>query len=482
MRVNYQENGTLQFRVLSDDQIEEILSASMEILERIGVKIENEEGFQLLVDGGASSADGKVVKIPSFMVKGALATAPGRIVLAGRNGRRGLVLEKDRIHFGTGSDLPFFMDPETGQRRRTLFDDVVAAAKVVDALPNLDFFMSHGLVSDVPEAHYDRHQFLAMLMGTAKPYVITAVDGQGLQDQYDMACLVLGGEREFRQNPLFGIYAEPISPLVHSKTALEKVLIAAKHRIPVVYVPAPSAGGTAPVTMAGVLAGGLADTLAGLVLSQLKNPGTGFVMGGVFTSLDMRTMVFTYGSPELLLLDAALSDIAKYLKIPVFSTSGCTDSKVFDQQAALEAGLSILMAALSGANLIHDNGYIESGLTGSLEMLVLVDEAVSLVKRMMQGVRVNRESLAVDVIERTGIGGQYLQDEHTLEHFKEEIWSPKVLDRQVHDSWEKGGAKTMGERCRERVIDILQSHQPEPVLDEKTVKELKNFCRKIDGT
>ena len=482
MRVNYKESGTLQFRVLSDDQIEEILSASMEILERIGVKVEDEEGMRLLVDGGASSVDGKVVKIPSFMVKSALATAPGRIVLAGRNGRRELVLEKDRIYFGTGSDLPFFMDPETGKRRRTLFDDVVAAARVVDALPNLDFFMSHGLVSDVPEMHYDRHQFLAMLMGTAKPYVITAVDGQGLQDQYDMACMVLGSEHEFRENPLFAIYAEPISPLVHSKTALEKLLIAAQHRIPVVYVPAPSAGGTAPVTMAGVLAGGFADTLAGLVISQLKNPGTGFVMGGVFTSLDMRTMVFTYGSPELLLLDAALSDIAKYLKIPVFSTSGCTDSKVFDQQAALEAGLSILMAALSGANLIHDNGYLESGLTGSLEMIVLVDETVSLVKRMMQGVRVNRESLAVDVIERIGIGGHYLQDEHTLEHFREEIWSPLVLDRQVHDSWEKGGAKTMGERCRERVMDILQSHQPEPVLDEKTVEELESFCKKIDGT
>ena len=144
--------------------------------------------------------------------------------------------------------------------------------------------------------------------------------------------------------------------------------------------------------------------------------------------------------------------------------------------------MSILMAALSGANLIHDNGYIESGLTGSLEMLVLVDEAVSLVKRMIRGMRVNRESLAVDVIERVGIGGHYLQDEHTLEHFREEIWSPLVIDRQVHAKWEKAGAKTMGERCRERVMDILQSHQPEPVLDEKTVRELKIFCKKIDGT
>ncbi|MCK4804320.1 MAG: trimethylamine methyltransferase family protein, partial [Spirochaetes bacterium] len=320
MRVNYRQNNTPQYRVLSDDQIEEILSASMEILEHVGVKIENEEGVRLLKEGGAYCGDDNLVKIPSFMVKKALLTAPGRIVLSGRDGKRDLVLEKDRIYFGTGSDLPFFLDPYSGERRRTVFKDVVNAARVADALPNIDFFMSMGLVSDAPPGHYDRHQFLAMLMGTAKPYIITSIDGRGLKDQFDMASMVVGGDEVFRQNPLFGIYAEPISPLVHPGTTIEKVLVSAEYGIPLVFVPAPSAGGTAPVTMAGILAAGLADTLAGLILSQLKRVGSGFVMGGVFTSLDMRTTIFTYGSPELLLLDAALSDIAKYLKIPVFST------------------------------------------------------------------------------------------------------------------------------------------------------------------
>ena len=159
MRVNYRQNNTPQYRVLSDDQIEEILSASMEILEHVGVKIENEEGVRLLKGGGAYCGDDNLVKIPSFMVKKALLTAPGRIVLSGRDGKRDLVLEKDRIYFGTGSDLPFFMDPHTGERRRTVFDDVVNAARVADALPNIDFFMSMGLVSDAPPGHYDRHQF-----------------------------------------------------------------------------------------------------------------------------------------------------------------------------------------------------------------------------------------------------------------------------------------------------------------------------------
>jgi trimethylamine--corrinoid protein Co-methyltransferase len=182
MRVNYQVNSTPQFKILTIDQIEEIVSASMEILERIGIRNDHEEAVALLKEGGALPVSGNVLKIPSFMVKKALSTAPQRVVLAGRNRKRNMVLEKDRIYYGTGSDLPFTVDPYTNERRTAVFNDVVNAARVLDALPNLDFFMSFGIVSDFPPEHYDRHQFLAMLMGTAKPYIITSVDGKGLKD------------------------------------------------------------------------------------------------------------------------------------------------------------------------------------------------------------------------------------------------------------------------------------------------------------
>ena len=479
MRVNYRENITPCYRLLSDDQIEEILSGSMEVLERVGVRIHDDQAVKLLKSEGANTSDGILVKIPSFLVKRALLTAPGRIVLGGRDGRRHVVLEKDRIYFGTGSDCPFFVDPHTGERRKTVFNDVVNAARVTDALPNIDFFMSLGLVSDVPRKPYDRHQFLAMTTGTTKPLVITAVDGQGLTDQFEMACVITGGKDSFRRNPLFAIYAEPSSPLVHSKEAVEKIIIAAKEGIPIVYVPAPSAGATAPVTLAGVLVEGLADTLAGLVISQLKNRGAPFIMGGVFTTLDMRTTVFSYGAPELLLLDAALTDISKKLGIPVFSTAGCSDAKELDQQAGLEAGLSILMAAQSGASLIHDVGYLESGLLGSLDMLVLSDEAIAMVKRIMRGISVNRETLAVDVISRVGPGGHFLGDDHTLAHFKKEIWIPGLIDRNNLEEWVKGGRKNMGDRVKERVRQILETHQPLP-LEERMIQELKAIIARAD--
>jgi trimethylamine--corrinoid protein Co-methyltransferase len=479
MRVNYRENGTPCFQILSDDQIEEIISGSLEILERVGVRIHHEEAIKLLKEGGAHVAGNNLVKIPSFLVKKALQTAPSRIVLAGRDGTRKVVLEKDRIYYGTGSDCPFFLDPYTGKRRKTVFDDVVNAAKITDALPHIDFFMSLGLISDAPAKTYDRHQFLAMATGTAKPLVITATDGRGLSDQFEMACVIVGGKENFRQNPLFAIYAEPISPLIHSKEAVEKVIFAAEEGIPMIYVPAPSGGGTAPVTMSGVLVEGLADTLAGLVLAQLKKEGAPFIMGGVFTIMDMRTTVFSYGAPELMMMSAALSEIGKKVGLPVFSTAGCSDAKELDQQAGLEAGLSILMAALSGASLIHDVGYLESGLLGSLDMLVLSDEAISMSKRIMQGIPVNGESLAVDVISRVGPGGHFLQDKHTMAHFKKEIWVPTLLDRRNLGEWEEAGRKTLGDRIKEKVRRILETHRPHPI-NEKMVKELKTMIAKAD--
>ena len=363
--------------------------------------------------------------------------------------------------------------------RPCLFDDVLQAAKVADALDQIDFFMSLGLVSDVPRLTYDRHQFLAMAMGTKKPLIITCVDRDGLSGQYEMACLIVGGEERFRANPYFAVYAEPSSPLTHSKEAIERLTFAAKKGIPIVYTPGLSGGATAPVTMAGILAQGLAETLSGLVISQLKSEGAPFIMGGVHTIMDMRTGIFCYGAPELSLLSACMTDISKELDLPMFSTAGCGDAKVLDEQAASEASLSLLTAGLSGANLIHDVGYLESGLLGSLDMLVLSDEIISMVKRILRGITVNGETLALDVIANVGPGGHFIGEEHTRLHLRGEHWLPKLMDRTNREGWEKGEAKTLGQRVREKVIDILEQYDPPP-LDEHLLRELKTMVALAD--
>ncbi len=480
MKANSQVNASLQFSTLSVSQIEDILSSSYEVLEGIGMLLMSDEVVEMLKKAGAWVDSQGRTHIPSFLVKRALGTAASRVVLSGRDGSRKVVLEKDRIYYGTGSDTPFMYDPYTGERRGWTCQDVYNSARTADALPNIDFFMSHGLVQDVPPKTYDRAQFLSMITGINKPMVVTAVDGQGLKDQHEMACAVVGGEQAFRAAPVFGVYIEPISPLQHSPEVMDKLLFASDKGIPIVYVPAPITGGTAPVTLAGILTQGIAESLAGLVISQLRSPGAGLIMGGVYTSLDFRSMIFCYGSPELLLLSAALTDIAKYPGIPMFSTAGCSDSNDFDEQATFEAGVSILMAALSGANLIHDVGYVESGLNGSLDMLVFCDEAISMVKHMLRGIRVTPETCAVDVIREVGPGGHYLQHDHTLANFKEQIWRPQFLNRLEYLTWKERGGKTLRDKVHNKVLRILDEYQPAPI-DPAAMKKMKDIVARAEG-
>jgi trimethylamine--corrinoid protein Co-methyltransferase len=231
--------------------------------------------------------------------------------------------------------------------------------------------------------------------------------------------------------------------------------------------------------MAGILAQGLAESLSGLVIAQLKRQGSPFIMGGVHTIMDLRTGTYSYGAPELSLLSACMTDISKKLNLPMFSTAGCSDAKVLDEQAASEATLSLLTAGLSGANLIHDVGYLESGLLGSLDMLVLSDEVISMVKRILRGISANDETLALDVIADVGPTGHFVGEEHTRRHLRGEHWLPKLMDRTDRETWEKGGTKTMDRRVREKVTDILEQYEPEP-LDERLLGELRTIVALVD--
>ena len=465
MRTNLTNYATTQFRVLSDDQIERIFLGALELLESVGTRIYEEEAKKFLAEVGAK-ADGEMVHIPPGLVKEMLASVPSRIAVGNREGRRTMILESHRIYYGTGSDCPFIIDAKTGERRQFVRKEIEDAARVVDACPNLDFHMSLGLMSDVPAYSYDRHQAVAMLRNTIKPLVLTAMSRDGLADILEMYYLIRGGRDAFEVNPGFIVYIEPTSPLVHSKAAMEKLIFAADRRIPAIYTPCPIAGATAPVTLAGALALTVAEFLTGMVVSQLKRRGAPLVMGGVVSPMDMRTTIFTYGSPELHLMSAALTDIAHWLNVPMFSTAGCSDSKTLDEQAAAEAALSIMAAGLSGANLIHDVGFLESALIGSYEMIVLSDEMIGMVKRFLDGVRVDDETLALDVIKEVGPGGNFIEHEHTAQNMRKELWFPKLMDRSRYSAWQAAGSKTLGDRVRERVEEILATHSVSPLPEE----------------
>lgn len=466
MRVNFQANTSPRFRVLSDDQIEQIVLAAEDILQETGTLVYEDRALALLQEAGCVIEKGNLVHIPAQLVENSVKSAPSRIVLAGRDREKRMALEANQIYYGTGSDCPFLLDPYTGERRRYTFKDVYNAAKIADALPHIDFHMSVGLTSDVPIGTYDRHQFLAMLQGTTKPFVVTAVDREGLQDQFEMACTAVGGLDEWRKLPVFAIYIEPSSPLSNSKEAVQKLLYSAENGIPAIYTPCPIAGATAPATMAGILAQGLAECLTGVVISQLQRKGAAVIIGGVISIFDMATTILSYGAPELSLLSAAQTNLTQYLRLPVFSTAGCSDAKTMDQQAAIESALSIAVSGLSGANLIHDVGYLESGLDGSYDMLVMSNEVIGMMKRILRGVLVDADHLALDVIDRVGPGGHYLADDHTLNFFRSEFWMPELIDRTNFDTWKENGSKSLGDRVHEKVLDLLENYRPKPMSPE----------------
>lgn len=480
MQVNQAHYASPQFKVLSQDQVEMIYHAALEVMERTGGRFFNEEAIELFKKSDAMVTDENLVKIPSSMVRRAINNNPEKVSLASRSGQRKLHLGRNMVYFGTGSDCPFIYDRETKERRRYTLEDVYDAARVVDSLSNLDFFMSHGLGSNATyEETYDRHQYFSMVKGTEKPLVITAVDGEGLKDIYEMALLLAGSEDGFRVDPRFAVYIEPSSPLAHSNSTLEKLLFCAEKSIPVIYTSCPSAGATAPVTIAGMLVQALAETLQGLVLADLKKPGIPMVMGGVVTVMDMKTSNYCYGAPELSLASAALTDISKYLNIPMFSTGGCTDARIVDEQAALESTISLETAFLSGASLVHDVGYLDSGLNGSLEMLVLCDEIAGMVKHLGKGVTVNEDHLAPDLIDKIGPGGEFLTTEHTHDHYKEEFYFPKLLDRSNVETWITQGKKTINDHVNNKLDEILNTHEPAP-LPQDIEEDMKKIVERAD--
>jgi len=252
--------------------------------------------------------------------------------------------------------------------------------------------------------------------------------------------------------------------------ATDKLIHAARMRIPVIFTPCPLMGATAPATGAGILVQASAEALSGLVLHQLVQPGAPFIFGGVLNALDMSTTIDPYGSPELHKLCAAFTDIAHYYKLPMFGTCGCSDAKRVDAQAGMEVGFSVLTATLNGQNLIHDIGFLDSALITSYEMYILSDEAIGMAKYIAGGVSVNPGTLAVDVIDSVGQKGNYLTQEHTLEHFRKEFYFPKVLDRANYSGWERNGRKSMDLSLKEKAGEILAAHKAEPVAGRESVE------------
>jgi trimethylamine--corrinoid protein Co-methyltransferase len=449
-------------RMLSDEQIKEIHHTSLDILSQTGIVMKNEEARQLLLDAGAWES-GDRIKIPPHLVTDAIAAAPSRITLHNRLGELTMPLEAGKVFFGPGSDCIFTHDLETGERRKATAEDIRRIAHLCDGLDQIDFTMSMGNPSDVPAMDIYIHEFINMIRGSVKPTCYTANNRADMDDIYQIASAVAGGETALREKPFFILYAESISPLLYPDESVDKLLFCAEKGIPVTYPPSPNTGGGGPITLAGALALGNAECLVGLVLTQLVRRGTPFLYGMNTAALDMKSAIVSYGAPEWPTGMAAWSDIARHYELPIWGAAGATDSKVVDAQAGIEASVSITTAFLTRCNLVHDVGYIEYGTTSSMEMLVMCDEIIRGVRFIMDGVEVSERTLAREAIHRAKPGGGFLADDHTLDNWDWAQWRPDLINRMRYDRWVKKGSQDMTTRANERAREILAEHEVEPL-------------------
>jgi trimethylamine--corrinoid protein Co-methyltransferase len=457
---------------MDTQECEKIHQASLEILERVGIDVHDEKARDLLKKGGAY-LDGLRVRIPEYMVVRALLTAPRHITLCDRNGKVAMRAGSYNSYYGGGSDCLNILDHHTGERRKAILNDVKQAAILMDALPEIDFVMSAFLPEDVDARIYDRYQMEVMLNHTTKPIVFVTPDFEGCVKAVEMCEIVAGGVEAFQRQPFATCYINVTSGMVANAEALQKCMYLAEKGLPQLYIPLNAGGVNSPHTIAGCMASMNAGTLLGVVLSQMVREGAAIAVpgwnGGPY---NLKTMVGNYVLAEE---QGVPTSMGRYYDLPVFGLGGSTDSKVLDQQCGFEATVSLMTSLLHGANIVHDVGFMDAGMQGSLQLITMCNDFLAFLRAATRGVPVNDETLALDVIDELGPTGDYLSHPHTMQHYKEPFYS-QLADKNQYSVWQKRGGSTMEARAAKMVDDILAKHHPEP-LPEHIQVELKQVVQ-----
>jgi trimethylamine--corrinoid protein Co-methyltransferase len=477
MNTGFKSQCIPKYRLLTEEQIKEIHMATLTLLEKTGVKVLNEEALELLKDAGCRMDDGQIVKIPGKLVEESIQHAPSSVTVYNRKGEPAMELGGSNVYFGMGTDLLNTWDLKTGQLRPSCLQDVVDSAVVGDYCREIDFIASNAFPLDVPGNLAFIIEFKALMENSPKPIYFTSGNAEDLEVILEMASDVLGGKDRLTEKPFIIHYAEPISPLVHSSGAVDKLFMCADNGIPLNYSPALLSGGSGPVTLAGAIVTANAEALSGLVIQQLRSKGAPAITGFSATPMDMRTGTTVYASPDERLTHSACCDLYHYYGLPVWGEAGCSDAGSLDEQAAMESMASIMMAIQDGCNLVHDVGYLGQGLAGSVASLVMCSEIISYARRIKRGFDISEERIGLDVIHEVGPGGNFLAHEQTLKYCREEHWTPRFINRQSPEIWKENGGKRYSQVVVEKALDILATHQPDR-LSHDAIERLDGIIEK----
>lgn len=462
-----------QYKPLSEKGINDIHDSALRILEEIGIKVELEEAQAIFRSHGAK-LDGTIVRIPPKVVERALELVPHRFLMAGREEENDLQMEDRRVYLGTGGAALTVLDLETGEPRPGTLQDIARLARLVDALENVHFYLRPCVPQDIPKDHMDVNQFYAALANTTKNVMAAAQSVQSADDVIEMASMIAGGEEALRRRPFISFVTSwMISPL-HFATETTRVLLeVTRRKIPVALSSAPMAGSTSPITLAGSLAQVHAEQLSGIALTQLAHPGSPVLYGAIPSMADLKRMTYVGGGIEFGLMNAAISQMAQHIGVPNYNSAGLTDSKIPDIQAGYEKAFSICLCVLAGSNFIHHAaGMLESMRAVAYEQFVIDDEIIGMALRLLRGITIDEETLAIDAIREAGPAGHFLSSLHTVKFMRQEYFRQTLGDRQDREAWEKSGALDARERARRKAISILENHVPKG-LDPKIDQEIR---------
>ena len=445
------------FKLLTDDSVLKIHQTAMQVIEEVGFEVQSDIALELFEGAGAIVDRGKhLVRLNKDKVEELIEMAPSEIKLCGQDEVNDIVLGGRRVYAGTGGTALYVYDPAVNEKRPASLEDLKCIARLVDKLENIHFFLLPTYPNELPLDQVDVNRFFVGLDNTTKHVMGGVYTLDGAEQVIRMAQIIAGSAENLHQRPIISMIACIISPLRIDKTYGDMLVTIARNGIPVACPAEPLCGATAPVTLAGTLVVQTVDTLLGVMLTQIANPGTPVLFGSVATNTNLRNLNYLAGSVEMGLLNAAGAQMAQFYQLPFYATGGMTDSKTIDAQSGYESAITNLLCALSGANFIHDAaGLMEFAMTVSYEKYVIDNEILGMVMRAVEGIKVNDDTLAFDLIKQAGPGGNFVAARHTRHFMRSEHYQPSLSDRNSQEEWLSKGGQETWERAAEIVKKLL---------------------------
>ena len=472
-------NPKLSLNILNPDEIKKIHNATLQIIETVGVRFPSKKALAIWEANGADVDHEKmIVKVKPHIIESALRTAPPAYILGARNEEQNCNMDGNHVFLGTDGCGVEIIDIITGQKRTSELNDVAEIARLADATEEIAFHWVALSAQDKPSETRGLHEVKTVWENSTKHVQTESIyNEREARAAIEMAIAVAGSKEALRRKPILSLMQCTAPPLGHDGGSLDAALVAAEYGIPTGFMTMAANLTTGPATMAGNLVVGNAEVISATALLQLAFPGAPVFYAAAQTASDLRSGAYTGGGPEDFLYGAATNVLADFYNIPLSMGSFATGAKEPNWQAGFENSLSTMMACIVMSDMLLGAGFLHGSRIWSYAEMMLDCEIFSVIHKMMQGIVINDDTLALDIIANVGPGGNFLTQKHTRQHMRD-IFLPQFMDRRPYSEWEskKDDARDW---ALEKARKTLASHQPD-TLDANISSELSRIIASLE--